>query len=201
MLERRLALRLADAIATGAYRPGEWLKQVDLAASFGATRFEVRKALEELVLRKAVVHIPEKGYRVGEPTAADISQSHAVRVILETAAAQLVLERIDDSGLQELERLAADFAYAVEHGSPVERNHANHLFHDRMYEFAGNPMLSDLIREVRDRVRGAPMYLWPSVQSMRRSVEDHERIITALRDRDSDRVADVIRQHIMKNSS
>ncbi len=196
--EPRLSQRLADAIASGEYRPGEWLKQIDLAAQFGATRFEVRRALEELTLRKSVSHVPQKGYRVSVPTQSDLDHARGVRIILETAAAREVVSRIDEDGYARLKKLADAFRDATEQGTPAERSHANHLFHDTMYAYAGNPQLSDLIREVRDRVRGTPIFLWPSVQSMRQSADEHDRIIAALIARDEDAVVDAVRTHIDK---
>jgi DNA-binding GntR family transcriptional regulator len=198
--EPRLAQRLSDAIASGSYRPGEWLKQIDIAATFGATRFEVRRALEELTLRKAVSHIPQKGYRVSVPDEADLRHFRAVRAILEAAAARMVVPRIDEDGLAELRDLSAKFYHAIEHGTPSERNAVNHQFHDTMYAYAGNPMLSDLIREIRDRFRGTPIYSWPSVQSMRESARDHDDIIAALEAKNENGVVAAVEKHILKSS-
>jgi len=196
--EPRLAQKLADAISAGSYRPGEWLKQIDLASTFGATRFEVRRALEELTLRKAVSHVPQKGYRVSVPSDSDIDQARAVRVLLEAEAARLVAEAIDEDGIAKLQTLASQFRQATENGSAAERSRINHQFHDTMYAYAGNPMLADLIREVRDRFRGTPIFSWPSVQSMQKSADDHDRIVAALRLRDPQAAADAVRRHIVK---
>jgi DNA-binding GntR family transcriptional regulator len=200
MAEPRLAQRISDAIASGAYRPGEWLKQIDIASAFGATRFEVRRALEELTLRNAVSHIPQKGYRVSVPDESDLGYLRQIRVILEAAAGRLATAHMDDAGVAKLEDLSARFRNAIEHGTPTERNAANHLFHDTMYAFSGNPRLSDLIVEIRDRFRGTPIYSWPSVQSMRQSAKDHDDIVAALRIRDADAAALAIERHILKPS-
>ncbi|HTN64233.1 MAG TPA: GntR family transcriptional regulator [Devosia sp.] len=197
MSEISLSQHIANAINGGAYRPGEWLKQVDLAATFKVTRFEARKALEELTMRKVVTHIPERGYRVSEITEGDLRNAHEVRVILECAATEQVVAKIDDAGIKTLQELAAEFWRVTDEGSPQERNLVNHQFHDAMYAFAGNPLLSDLIREVRDRVRGAPVYLWPSMQSLRRSATDHDDIIKALALRDAALAMATVRRHIL----
>ena len=52
--KRQLATEIATAIRDGAYRPGEWLRQIDLEEEFQAKRFDVRAALAELALRKTV---------------------------------------------------------------------------------------------------------------------------------------------------
>lgn len=197
--EPRLAQRLTDAIAEGAYRPGEWLKQVDLAATFGATRFEVRRALEELALRKTVLHVPQRGYRVGMVTEDELANFRAVRVVLEVEACRLLADRITPADITELEALAAQFATAVDRGTPAERSRSNHRFHDTMYAIAGNPVLSELIREVRDRARGTQIHLWPSVQSMRQSADEHDDIIAALKAGGFEPVAAAVRRHILKD--
>ena len=52
--KRALAAEIAEAIALRAYRPGEWLRQIDLEQAFKATRFDVRTALDELAVRKTI---------------------------------------------------------------------------------------------------------------------------------------------------
>ena len=84
---RALANEIVDAIQLGEFRPGEWLRQIDLEEKFKATRFDVRTALDELVVRKAIEHVRNRGYRVtllDEATSAAIRE---VRVIIECAAA------------------------------------------------------------------------------------------------------------------
>jgi DNA-binding GntR family transcriptional regulator len=196
--ERRLAERISEDISAGLYRPGEWLKQIDMANSLGVSRLELRKALDELAFRKKVVHVLEKGYRVGAPDPEEIAHARAVRVLLETGAASLVLKKITRSELEMLKVLAANFWRAVDEATPREQNSANHLFHDQMYAVAGNPVLSDLIRDVRDRARGSPTYSWPSLRAMRQSSKDHEDIVAALEARDEQALVDVIRRHILK---
>lgn len=199
--EPRLAQRMADAIAAGQFRPGEWLKQIELASEFNVTRFEVRRALEELALRKAVVHIPQRGYQVVIPTEAEIGHAKSVRVLLESEAIKLAIDHIDDGAIERLRELSNRFKTAVESGSPADRNAANHQFHDATYALAGNPLLLDLIKEVRDRFRGTPIYLWPSVQSMMQSVWDHEEIVRCLSIRDKEAAAKAIRHHILKDKA
>ena len=74
-----LANEIAQAIHVRAYRPGEWLRQIDLEEAFQATRFDVRTALDELAVRKAIEHVPNRGYRVAELDRATDRVSSAAR--------------------------------------------------------------------------------------------------------------------------
>ena len=46
--KRLLAAEIGAAILQGDYRPGEWLRQIDLEEAFAAKRFDVRSALTQL---------------------------------------------------------------------------------------------------------------------------------------------------------
>ena len=100
--KRQLATEIATAIRDGAYRSGEWLRQVDLEEKFNAKRFDVRTALAELALRKTVVHVANRGYRVAVP---DINETHellAIRILLEVEAATLALPHIGPDAMREI---------------------------------------------------------------------------------------------------
>ncbi|MFX7090787.1 GntR family transcriptional regulator, partial [Acinetobacter baumannii] len=71
---------MAAAIRDGAYRPGEWLRQIDLEERFGAKRFDVRSALSELAVRGTVEHIVNRGYRVAVPDMTAIREILAIRI-------------------------------------------------------------------------------------------------------------------------
>ena len=107
-----LANEIAQAIRLRAFRPGEWLRQIDLEERFQATRFDVRSALDELAVRKTIEHVPNRGYRVAEIDLKTYKQIQATRIILETAAAEGVVAQIDAAGIARLAQVAAQFSAA-----------------------------------------------------------------------------------------
>lgn len=194
--KRHLAAEIAAAIRTGAYRPGEWLRQVDLEQAFGAKRFDVRAALNELALRGTVTHVANRGYCVAVPDMAAIREFLAIRVLLEVEAAALALPRI---GAAELERIRARqlaFEEAIVHGDMVAQASANAAFHDTLYGFGPNRALAKLVAEMRDRSRQWPIVLWPSHAALNRSAADHREIVAALEARDGRTLAEAVRRHI-----
>ena len=86
-LKRHLAAEIAAAILEGDYRPGEWLRQIDLEETFAAKRFDVRSALGELAARGMVSHVANRGYRVTLPNLAVVREMQAIRILLEVEAA------------------------------------------------------------------------------------------------------------------
>lgn len=196
---RALASEIAQAIRLRMYRPGEWLRQVDLEEKFLATRFDVRSALEELAVRKNIEHVPNRGYRVAEIDLATYRAVRDTRVILETGAAPGVIARIDDASIGQLAELAARFSKAVISGTRIEQSEINSAFHHLIYAGCGNPVLEETIWALRDRSRGSAVTIWASHESLLSSDRDHHEMVEALRARDAARLAQLTERHIIKD--
>ena len=199
--KRNLAAEIAMAVRSGAYRAGEWLRQVDLEERFGATRFDIRAALAELELRHTVEHVPNRGFRVAVPDRRRLRDMLEVRALLEAEAALAALPHLDDAALQLLEARAAAFEHAVAEGTVMSQSETNLAFHDTLYSFAPNQVLVEVATETRNRARLWPLVLWPSIQALRRSAEGHRDILAALRRRDAPAVAASVRAHILGSAA
>lgn len=196
---RALAGEIAQAIHRRAYRPGEWLRQIDLEETFKATRFDVRSALDELAIRKTIEHVPNRGYRVAEIDMATHRAIRQTRVILETAAAPGVVAGIDEATIARLAEQAAEFGRAVHSGTRQRQSEINSAFHHLMYACCGNPVLEETIWGLRDRSRGSALTVWSSHQSLLESDRDHHAMVEAIRARDAERLAGLIAHHIVKD--
>ena len=196
---RALANEIAQAIRLRMYRPGEWLRQIDLEEKFQATRFDVRAALEELAVRKTIEHVPNRGYRVAEIDLATYFAIRETRIILEAAAMAGVVANITPEAIERLAALARDFGDAVVSGTRIEQSEINSAFHHLIYAHCGNPVLEETIWALRDRSRGSQVTVWASHQALLASDRDHHAMVEALRRKDVARLAEIIRQHIDKD--
>ncbi|MGO4172943.1 GntR family transcriptional regulator [Bosea sp. TAF32] len=192
-----LANEIAQAIRLRAFRPGEWLRQIDLEERFQATRFDVRSALDELAVRKTIEHVPNRGYRVAEVDMKTYREIQATRIVLETAAADGIAARIDTAAVARLTEAAERFSAVVLTGSRTEQSEINRAFHQLLYSFCGNAVLEEMIWGLRDRERGTQMTVWSSHESLLRSDREHYAMIEALKAGDAPRLAKVIADHIL----
>lgn len=196
---RALANEIAQAIRLRMYRPGEWLRQIDLEEKFQATRFDVRAALEELAVHKTIEHVPNRGYRVAEIDLATYFAIRDTRIILEAGAMAGVVAHITDAAIDRLAALALEFGEAVVSGTRIEQSEINGAFHHLIYAHCGNPVLEETIWALRDRSRGSQVTVWASHQALLASDRDHHAMVEALRRKDAPRLAELIRQHIDKD--
>jgi DNA-binding GntR family transcriptional regulator len=196
-LKRHLATEIAVAIRDGAYRSGEWLRQIDLEEKFNAKRFEVRAALAELTLRGTVAHVPNRGYCVAFPNIEHTRDLLAIRALLEVEAAKLAMPNIGRKQMREIKLLADAFEKSIIDGGMVEHSRTNAAFHDAIYQHAPNRKLVELVVEMRDRSIPWPITLWPSHSSLERSAMDHRAIMAALEARDSQRLTEAVQHHVI----
>jgi len=197
--KRTLASEIAQAIRLGMYRPGEWLRQIDLEEKFQATRFDVRSALEELAIRKTIEHVPNRGYRVAEIDLATYRAIRDTRIILEAGAMAGVVAHIDDAQIARLDELAHAFTEAAVTGTRMQQSEINSAFHHLIYASCGNPVLDETIWALRDRSRGSTVTVWASHEALLASARDHHAMVEALRRRDAAELAALIARHITKD--
>ena len=87
---------LRDAIRGGVLKPGEWLKENDLADELLVSRTPVREAIRKLEQEGYVVTVPRRGAYVASVSIRDINEIFEIRAALEVLACELAAERITE---------------------------------------------------------------------------------------------------------
>jgi len=107
---QRIADALRAAILDGSYRPGERIRQEDVAARSGASRIPVREALRMLQAEGLVTLVANSGAWVTKLTLAECAELYQIRERLEPLLLRASLPGLDDAVLGRL----ADLAEAME---------------------------------------------------------------------------------------
>jgi DNA-binding GntR family transcriptional regulator len=194
----RLAGAIQAQVLSGEMPVGTRLRQEALAAQFGVSRTPVREALRQLAATGLVELLPNRGAIVRGPSARELREAYEVRAELEGLAAELAAARISDGDLVRLGEAQALFRRSVT--TLVARRarrparwkdesvwvRANDLFHQAILDAAANGRLSDTIADLH---RGLPRNLtWAplsrSSRLLEENVEQHERILEAIEERD-----------------
>lgn len=132
----RVAAYLREAILGGQLRPGDRIRQQEVAARFGASRLPVREALRILEAEGLTELAPRKGARVPRLTQHEVEVIYQMRERLEPLALAESLprltasddeqlgklqQRIEDNGdLEEFLDLDREFHLLTYRGCPVE---------------------------------------------------------------------------------
>lgn len=187
---------MARDIQAGVFTPGTWLKQIDLENRYGATRMDVRRALDQLATKRLVRHVPNRGYHVHALDDRQADEIRDVRVILETAAADSMVQSVNAADLRDLRRLAARFEELILTGTILEQYEANIAFHVRLLKLCTNRELVNVVTELRGRGPSAPATQWKTRARIEQSGREHFMMIDALEARDAEALRRVLAAHI-----
>lgn len=192
---RAVARAIERDISLGELGPGAWLKQVDLEERYGATRIEVRQALDRLAEKGLVKHLARRGYRVEEFDAERLRQIMEVRAVLEVAAAELVIHRHDETTLAAMQEAAERCRVAILHGTAEEHESANLDFHRAMLAPCPNRELVELLFDLRGRAPVSVTRRRNTMAVMQCATEHHFEMIRLIRARDLPALRRLMREH------
>ena len=140
---------LREAIVTGAFAPGEWLRQEALAEAIGVSRIPVRTALLQLEAEGLVNFHPHRGARVRTLSIAQIDEIYRLRMLLEPYALRLSMARMTAERVDRLQALADTLDAGHDGDDLIE---TRQLFYREAYDAAHNPLLVEIIEELRGHV-------------------------------------------------
>ncbi|MGH3280295.1 MAG: GntR family transcriptional regulator, partial [Trebonia sp.] len=196
---RRIADALRAAILDGRYRPGERIRQEDVAARSGASRIPVREALRLLQAEGLVTLVANSGAWVTKLTLEECAELYQVRERLEPLLLRASLPRLGGAALGALAGLAGDMERA---GGDVEAFlRADREFHLASYAAAPPGEAA--------RVTGR---MWDGTQHYRREFTkiawrraglevthlEHRLLLDCLRRRDADDAERALVMHIRR---
>jgi len=185
---------LREAILRGDLKPGQQLKQQELAEWLGMSATPVREVLRILEAEGLLEHIAHKGVYVAEVSPQESEEITPIRVALEGLAVRAYASCVTDADLATLEELINEMELAWREMDMVRVRRANFDFHAEIYTGAGSDILRGLIERLWPRF--ATDLLWMIPGRAEQSIEQHRAILDALKKRDADLAAQALADHI-----
>ena len=195
----RIADALRTAILDGSYRPGERIRQEDVAARSGSSRIPVREALRMLDAEGLVTLVANSGAWVTRLNLNECVELYQIRERLEPLLLRASMPGLDDTVLAKL----ADLAEAMERsGGDVDAFlRADTEFHLASYSAAARGETSQIIHR-----------MWNTTQHYRREFTkiagrqaslgvtylEHRLLLDCLRRQDADDAERVLVMHIRR---
>jgi DNA-binding GntR family transcriptional regulator len=177
---------LRRAIISGDLRPGQKIRQEEIADTLGVSIAPVREALRALEQEGQVRYEPRRGYFVTELRVEDLTEIYALRQVLEERAVRHALPTLDDDALHRIELAARDCVDAADAGDVAAELEANRRFHFAVMEAPGQPHTLRVIRLLWDSTEAYRAMYYNSPEERREAVSAHDRILGVLRARDAD---------------
>ena len=160
---------LMSALRDGLYRPGDRLRELEIAERFDLSRTPVREALRRLEAENIVEHRPRVGAVIRTLGQTEVVELYEMRLVLERTAAEMAAKHAAEAEVDDMAALNDDIA-ALPEGGPRAAA-INQTLHRAIYVAARNRFLLDAARAMNN----ALLLLGPT------TLADAERIGTVVR--------------------
>jgi DNA-binding GntR family transcriptional regulator len=179
-------MKLRQAILKGKLKPGQKIVMADLAKTFGLSETPVREAIRRLESDGYLQFTPHTGAIVTKIDEEELAEVYLIRIALEALATRLASPHITDKDIDFLIKKNQEIEAAIQQKKYENIGRINKDFHLRIYKAAPFPRLYKMVCDLWDTFER-----WPSVfayvpERAAASVEEHKKIIQALRKRDTD---------------
>lgn len=190
-----LAKSLRDEILLGELIPGQHLRLEEIAGRYEISTTPVREALRELEAEGLVTIFPHRGAVVTELSADELQDIYDIRATLEEMATRLAVPHMNENVLAELLAYIEEMDSHI--GELVTLVKLNHKFHITLYAASGRRHLCELTSMLRFRTQHYLHAFITYMGGMPQAQIDHRAILAACREKDADRAAALIHEHVI----
>lgn len=189
-------MELEREINDGVLIPGDSLDEDALAARFGMSRTPVREALLHLSVLGIVTIAPRAGIYVSRLSMPELLALVEMLAELEASCAKLATRRIGPDEAAALQQVHQESLAFEESGDAAGYARCNAQFHEILYQACRNAPLASEIARIRSRTRVYRQSVFQNQLRIRRSREDHAKIVEAVLGGDASAAAEAMQEHI-----
>ncbi|MFI4996514.1 MAG: GntR family transcriptional regulator [Hyphomicrobiales bacterium] len=185
---------LRQALRSGIYRPGDRLRELEVAQRLKVSRTPVREALGRLAMQGLVEPAGGRGLIVRSLSIAEVLELYAMRELLEGAAARLAAQHASRPEIDALTDLEAEFEKRSSDAPEMAR--LNFLLHETVTRAARNRYLDAALQELQDGIALLGATTFSVAGRPSGAAREHNEIIAAIAARDPDKAEQSARAHI-----
>jgi DNA-binding GntR family transcriptional regulator len=196
---------LHEKIISGTYKPGDWLRQDDIATQLGVSMTPVREALDLLVSAGLAERVPYRGVRVREMSTKDVVEAYGLRLLLEALIAQEAARNITRDQVAGLERTLSEMKKHESLKDVSRERRSSREFHSSIAEATRNDLLIKMYEVVSnafpDWLLYEALFRYPELlaDSMMSTYKEHVGIVSALKKGDAELAMQRSIEHVMES--
>lgn len=192
-LHLRVCNVIREAIIKGEFKPGERLKQSDLADAMGVSRMPIREAFRKLESEGLIKLEPHKGAIVKSIHVGDIEEIYALRAELEKMAVYQSVDLLTNEDLLQLTKLVDEMESSEDVDDFIGYNID---FHRLLVKRCKWERLNTFISTLWN---GLPQQT-PHILSGQKETSnvEHRTILNAILNKDKETAANLVAKHIIR---
>ena len=187
---------LRDAIVSTELEPGRRISENEIADKLGVSRTPVREALARLSDDQLVQIVPQLGTFVSRISVAGVDDAQFLREALECSAVRLAAERVDRSGMADLQALIARQETAR------DANNASAFFilddelHSTLCELSGRPIAWTVVARANGHLNRVRRLSLAEPSYIAEMIDEHKAVVDAVGTHDADAAENALRHHL-----
>lgn len=187
---------IRNALRLGEFRPGDRLREADLAEKLGISRTPVREALRRLLADGLVTSLPHQtGLVVTTLDQEKVAQIYAVRDVLEGLVGRLAASSASDGEVAVLREML-DQQESTDPTDTEELARLNEIFHAVLYRCARNQYLLEILSAFESTLALLPGTTYASPGRALAALSDHAQLVAAIEQHDPTEAERAAREHI-----
>lgn len=175
--------------------PGARISENELATALGLSRTPVREALMLLEKVKIVEVVPQKRGVVSYIDLNMLEESQFTRQVLESAVLELDCEMATEEDILRLEEAVKLQQFSLTQNYADSLMELDNKFHRMLFEIANKPQSYELMDSVQIHYVRVKRLALQKVKD-EKIVDDHARIVAAIKARDPDEAQRVFKKHM-----
>jgi DNA-binding GntR family transcriptional regulator len=187
---------IRDLIIHDRLKPGERIRERQIAETLDVSRTPLRDALKILALERLVELTPNKGAAVVKPSDAEIEHMLTVYTDLESLGGRLAARMATQADIMRVQHYHDLLGKAFEAEDRAAYFAANQAFHLSIITASRNPILTEMHSHLNIRLYRIRYLAVMRMQEWTAAAGEHEEIVTALEQRDGERLAYLLKEHL-----
>ncbi|NYT25063.1 GntR family transcriptional regulator [Alcaligenaceae bacterium] len=176
-------------------RPGDQINVAQLSEKTGLGRSPINLAIHRLEREGLVDILPRKGVLVKSETLESFMELVSARLLIEPYLTGLAVEQADAELINRLKELIQKGRECHNNNEPVGVMLVDRMFHQMLYQQAGNSILAELAQGLLDR----SMRIWfqpTAAQNRSSNIEDLEELYLHIKNGDKESASSMMYKHI-----
>lgn len=195
---RDYALRMLKRnIASMELEPGVMLSENELSSVLGLSRTPVREALIELSKIRIVEILPQRGSRISLIDYGFVEESRFMRMVFEKAIFELACDMASELDFATVEANVKLQQFYLENQLPEKLMELDDAFHREFFRLTNKMQCYQMLESMTlhfDRVRNLSLFVIKEIKI----VEDHQRLLSAVKSGDREQVSALIVKHLSR---
>lgn len=185
---------IKEAIIQGEFQPGEHLAQERITERLGVSRTPVRDAIKRLEAEGLVLVKPHCGAVVFDISEEQLTEIYEIRILLEQYCAEKACRLATDEQVDQVEQLS--FRMQEYPSNSRQFMEADRIFHRGFCSISGGTSSIEILETLWTRCDAFKAIYYSLDGKARDTLNEHAKIVQALRDRDASAMKRAIADHL-----